>query len=313
MKLKGLAGVLVMAALVGCTLTRTELRPGAGGLMNGLSGGGEGGKLLVPRQCVLRMAIVARPSTEPTVADAIWRVADVQAVGDEARRCLEANGMRVGIVTGDLPPEVRAVFAAPPPNRIEPSTVVLPDGNGTLVDLAASRPELDLLLNRPGGVAGKRYKEANGYLRISASRQDDSGVALRIVPEVHHGPVRQGWGVAPGVGGALAPQQMVMHSGQQEESFRELAATLTVHAGQVAVIGALPEKRGSLGHFLYTAVEANSDREVHKLLFVWAARSEDAPSALAPPALLPADPPESGESSRRPASRAARPGANPPR
>ncbi len=108
---------------------------------------------------------------------------------------------------------------------------------------------------------------------------------------------------------------MIQHSGQQEENFRALAATLTVHAGQVVVVGAVPGKRGSLGHFLFTAVEPDSDREIQKFLFLWASRSEDAPTDMTPPALVPADPAELAEPARRASARAAKsatpPAANP--
>ena len=38
-------------------------------------------------------------------------MADEQAVGDEARRVLQANGLRVGIASGELPPQVQEVLS----------------------------------------------------------------------------------------------------------------------------------------------------------------------------------------------------------
>ena len=58
----------------------------------------------------------------------------------------------------------------------------------------------------------------------------------------------------------MNPMQFSLKDGQQEETFRELAAAFTLQPGQVAVIGHDPDRRGSLGAFLFTRPEPNSDR-----------------------------------------------------
>ena len=59
------AVVGVMMALVGCTLTQSELRKGAALLP---TMGTVAGQAIGPKQCVLRMAIVDRPVGD----DALW-------------------------------------------------------------------------------------------------------------------------------------------------------------------------------------------------------------------------------------------------
>ncbi len=295
----------VMMTLVGCTLTQSDVRNDD--LLPPLSRGlGRTGQVIVPKQVALKMMIAGRPVNESALGEAVWRVADSQAVDAQARRSLEANGLRVGVITGELPAEVRDVLEAPPPNRIDPAIVIIPDGESTLVDLGASRDVLNLLLSRDGSVAGKPYKTARGHVRVTAGREGETGVTLRIVPEMHHGPIRQSWGSVPG-GGTYAPQQLVPRTGQAEETFRELAAGLTLKPGQVAVVGAESDRPGSLGHFLFTAPEANSDRLIQKVLFIWAMRSEGGDTAsgteTVPVGLQPFDPeippsePESDEAS----------------
>lgn len=285
MKLKIGSAVLGVLTLVGCTLTKSELRQQQGGELVPTVGGA--GQLSLPKQCAIKLVILSRPPTDTTLNETLWRDADLQSVGDESRSNLEANGIRAGVVTGDLPSEVRAILEAPPPNQIDPMLLVRPDGEASDVDLAAATADLDLLLNRHGAVSGKRYKDAKGRIKLYARREGEEGVTLRIVPEVLHGPIRQGWGPAPG-GGAFAPQQLVMRNGQEEETLRDLAATVTLHAGQVLLLSAQPEMSSSLGNFLFTDHEPNSDRPLRKVLFIWATRSEDAPTR---PNLTPADPP----------------------
>jgi hypothetical protein len=287
-------------AWLGCTLTKSDLRQDADGLLPGLSPGG--GRLIAPKQCALKMVVVSRPLGDEALGEALWRVADSQIIGDEARRALEANGVRVGVVSGDLPPEVRAILDAPPPYQVSPAIVILPDNDSTQVDLSAASPELDLLMARNGGVTGKRYKDAHGYLRLSPWRQGEDGIAVKFTPELHHGPVRQGWGAAPG-SSAFTPQQLVVRSGQQEETFRDLSVTVTLRAGRVAVVSAMPGTKGTLGSFLFQATEPNSDRPVQKVLFVWASRSEDG-SLEEPltPSLEPIDPADLADAPVRRAS-----------
>lgn len=295
-----LAVLLALTTWAGCTLTKNDLRPRADGLLPTL---GEAGRLVMPKQCALKMAVLTRPVGDPAFDEALWSQVDAQSVGDETRRLMDINGLRAGLLTGELPAAVREILNAPPPRQVDPAVVILPDHDSTQVDLGAQLPELDLLLARPGGVAGKRYKDVKGFLRLAAWREGEEGVMLRITPELHHGPVRQGWGPAPG-GSAFAPQQIIMHNGQQEDTLRELAATLNVHAGQVAVISCAPgAKRTSLGGFLFTALEANSDRPVQKAVLIWASRSEDGTiDDPALPSLQPVDPPDLSEARPRRAS-----------
>jgi hypothetical protein len=294
----------MMATLAGCTLTQPAVRKD--GLPNVL---GSAGQLITPKRCVLTVAIAARPVDDAALRDALWSAADCQAISDDVRQALAHNGIQVGVVTGDLPGSVQAILDAPPPNKINPSILMLNDGEGCGVPTAGDLPELELMMSRHGKVVGKVYKDAKGQLRISASQAGESGVKVRIVPELHHGPVRQGWQAAPG-GGAFAPHSFVSTNGQEQESFRELAAELTLRPGQVAVMGTVPDRTGSLGAFLFTVPDGASDRLLQKVVFLWATRADGvsntaehgvgAPANLkeAEPPEMPARPSVSGDSSQ---------------
>ena len=58
-----------------------------------------------------------------------------------------------------------------------------------------------------------------------------------------------------------APQQFKINDGQQEETLGDLAATLSLEPGQVAVVGCRPEQERSLGAFLFTQSEATRTRD----------------------------------------------------
>lgn len=265
------AGVLtgLLVAVVGCSLTQSRIRKDE---VLPLIGGKE--RAIAPKRVALKMMIASRPLNDPALNESLWRVADVQVIQAEERQSWQSNGLRIGRVAGDLPPDVQAVLDAPPPHKVEPAIFAPPAGESTLVDLAPLTPKVDLLMNRDGKVAGKGYTEARGRLRVTPDYDGSNGITLRIVPELHHGPMKRGWSVAPGGAGSFEPQQFILRDGQQEDSLRELTVRLTLLPGQLAVASCVPNRTGSLGAFLFTEPEANSDRLLQKCLFIWANRAD---------------------------------------
>ncbi len=151
-----------------------------------------------------------------------------------------------------------------------------------------------MLLNRDGVAIGKDYQEASGFFRITASQDGPTGIALRVVPEIHHGPIVRRYDALP-TSGAVNPMQFGVKDGQLEDTFRELAAELTLQPGQIVVIGSDPERRGSLGALLFTHPESGSDRMMQNVLIIWASRTNNGlpGSQPKPPAnLQPVDPSE---------------------
>ena len=289
---KILALALAATAVAGCSLRHSD--PSHNGAVSAvLERIGGTGQVIEPKRCALKIVILPKPIRDWAVEGGIWSSADGQAVPPDVRRSLEANGLRIGVITGGLPVDVEAALNAPPPNRIDPAQFNLPEGENTLVSLTDSNPLAAVLMNKGGVVSGKDFKDASGWFRVNASYDGPTGVALRFVPEIHHGPVQRRFDALPNSVGVMNSMQFAVKDGQQEETVRDLAATLTLQPGQVAVIGCDPERRGSLGSFLFTHAEANSDRTIQKVLLVWASRSnsgEPGSQPKPPPNLVPIDP-----------------------
>ena len=140
--------------------------------------------------------------------------ANEQAIDADTRHALEANGLRVGVASGDLPPEVIALLEAPPPHKVDPKTVLLPDGDTLLIPLGSPVPRASLLLSRDGHAVGKEYQDAGGAFRVTANQEGRVGVSLRIVPEVHHGSYQRRVGSDP-AGGAFAPSNSCSRTGRR--------------------------------------------------------------------------------------------------
>jgi hypothetical protein len=255
--------------VVGCNPHKDQLRP------ENLFGriGRQNGQVIEPRKCMIQVAILNRPLRDPVINDSVWKIADEQAIPPEMRRSLEVNGLRIGQITGDLPPELEAVLEAPPPHKVEPASFLLDDGEQTLISISEPVDQATLLLNRQNHPYGKDFEAVSGFFRVNVSHSGTSGVLLRFTPEIHHGAVQRSYQPLPGAT-PYAPQQFKISDGQQEETLRDLAATLTLEHGQVAVLGCRPEQEGSLGHFLFTQSQAHGDQRRQKLILVWASRNQ---------------------------------------
>ncbi|HWE35213.1 MAG TPA: hypothetical protein VG406_01475 [Isosphaeraceae bacterium] len=279
---RGLALAMAgVAAVAGCH----------SGARRGDQDNGAGGRprLVLPKRCLLKVAIIPRRLGDRVINEVLWGAADEQAVAPEVRRALEANGLRVGVIPGALPTEVQELLRAGPPHKIDPAIYAQIDGDPALIPISPKVAVKNLLLVLDGRATGRDYRDATGLLRVAASRDGTAGVSLRIVPEIHHGEVRHRVS-ADLPTGPFEPLQLTQRPGQEEENFRDLAATLAVEPGQVAVVGSRPDRRGSLGDFLMTEAEPNSDRLLQKVLLIWATRAPDVSEGAAPETLQPIDP-----------------------
>jgi hypothetical protein len=231
---------------------------------------GQPAQVFAPKRTRFSVAILSRPAKDPAVESAPWSVADEMVVPAEARAALEANGLRVGLIRGSLPMEIAKLLEPEPPTK-KPEVVEVeqPDGQPYLLDLAAASESVTLLVSRDGRASGKDYKDAKGLIRVTASGDDGGSVRVKLVPEIRHGPVLNGYGAAPGTG-PFQPKEFVATRGQAEETFRDLAATVSLAPGQVLVIGGRGDSARGLGGFLFTRPEPNSDRVEQRLVLIWA-------------------------------------------
>jgi hypothetical protein len=261
--------VAALLAVLGCALEKNGNRPG--NVFNRV--GGHGGHIIEPKRCVLRVAILSRPFGDPAINEAVWRVADEQAISPRDRRAWEVNGLRVGRIIGEPPPELEAILReSAPQKKVNPTSFIVESGEQTLISISDPVEQASLLLNRDNRVYGKPYGAASGFFRVTAQHDGAQGVSLRLVPEIHHGPIVRTWQPLPNPT-PLVPQELRIHDGQREEILRDLPATLVLEPGQIAVIGCRPEHQRSLGSFLFAQDQAHSDQRHQKLILIWASRN----------------------------------------
>lgn len=274
----GLAGVW------GCNPLKEQIRP------DNLLGrvGRPQGELIEPRKVALRMAVISRTHRDPVVNEAIWRAADEQAISPEERRALQANGIRLGRIVGDLPREVEALFSAEPPDKLEPVTFLVPEGTQELLSLSEEVDQASMILNVDGRVTGKDYDRARGHYRVTPEHYGGNAVSLRLTPEIHHGRVQRSYEPLQQAT-PYAPQEFKIADAQRQESFRDLTARLIVEPGQAIAIGCIPDQERSLGAFLFMASADHVDQRAQRAVLIWADRNQLGVIEDRKPAASPAD------------------------
>jgi hypothetical protein len=255
--------------VVGCALDKDGVQPSKTyGRV-----GGHSGALLEPKRCLLKVAIISRPFGDPAINAAVWKAADEQIIPQKERRAWESNGLRVGRLTGELPLELEAVLNDKTAHlKVNPTNFIVVSGEPALIKISDAVEEASVLVNRDNVIYGRDRKDVSGYFRATAQHETANNISLRLVPEVHFGPIKRTFQAVQSAA-PIAPQEFQINDGQEEDTFRDLATSMTLEPGQVAVLGCRPEQKRGLGALFFTQAVANSDQRMEKLILIWAARN----------------------------------------
>lgn len=259
-----------IATVAGCNPWKDQIRPDN---LIGRIGSKPVGQIIEPKKCALRVVILDRPLRDPVLNEIVWRAVDEQSIAPEARSALQANGLRMGRITGNIPIELEEILDAPPPNKVEPVSFHLDDNEQTLISVCEPAEEISILLNRDNRVFGKDFSDAGGFFRVTPQHHSGAAVSLRFTPEIHYGPVQRSFQPIQQPTG-YAPQQFKITDGQREESLRDLSADIVLEPGQVAVLGCLPDRERSLGSFFFTLADSQADKRRQRVVLVWASRNQ---------------------------------------
>lgn len=151
----------------------------------------------------LEIAFVRYDAADAVLGTELWTFLDEQAFQPEVRRQLATNGLRCGVVTGDLPAHVGDRLTAAQLERSTESDAALQGGTrrtlrllpGKRADIvaAAAVPDLVLLEGTADGPRGHTFHDAGGFIVVRAWPAADGRVRIEAVPEVRHGPLRRSW------------------------------------------------------------------------------------------------------------------------
>ena len=212
---------------------------------------------------VLDVFLVSVKFDDPEANVVLWQELDEQHFPPEVRRELGQRGFRVGLTGGQVPVTLSRLLklkGKPAPgtgaNTACLDMIDTPSGvlrhhmtlrPGRRGEIHASRtyekvPVLES--DASGRLGGRDYPQAVGVLAVKAYPQSDGRVRLDVVPELQYGNVKQRW---------VGQQGMLrMEAGKARRPFDELAFSATLTPGHMLVIGSLPNRIGSLGHYFLT-------------------------------------------------------------
>jgi len=223
----------------------------------------------------LEVFFVRFPLGEAEPNGPLWAEVDEMHLPGEVRQRLARNGLRVGLVGGQVPAslvklmELKDKPAAQPrslENRVvdlehEPHVVRrhMELRPGVLADVVASdiQEELSVLLCGAAGVEGEIFNSAQAVFVIRAHPERDGRVRIRVVPEVQHGENKLRYVGTQGV--------LRIEPGRAKRAFDDLAVEGVLAPGHMLILSTLLDPPGSLGRRFFTQ---NVDGEVQQKLMV---------------------------------------------
>ena len=205
-----------------------------------------------PKTIPLELVFVRHEEHDPVLRDELWNLADEQVFDEPLRRRLQANGLRAGVVTAQLPPHLADRFLPPTvaPGDSLPAAVqdnpalvrhmlrLLP-GRSSDVMAAAGLEELVLLEHDGDSLRGKTYHDASTLFVLRAWPAADGRVRLNLSPTIKHGPVERSWVGEDGM--------FRLEAGQRRDAVAGLTFEATVPVGSMIIVGCVGEPASTAG------------------------------------------------------------------
>jgi hypothetical protein len=262
--LRAMIALWIAAALGGCSSWQ-QTAPKEQSLLKPISLADDGVQL--------EIVSIRFPFGDDDLNDSMWNDIDEQQLPLSVRQKLAEAGLRAGVIGGQMPAGLARMMSAAeqaPANAIaaaaslEQSPPVrrqqmqLHSGwHGEIIS-SSIYPQLPLLTREEGRLSGQTYSAAQGVLQAKAEALGDRRIRLSIVPELQYGQVRQQWSVEDG--------RLVGQQGKCKRVFDHLAFEASLGPGEMLVLTSLPQRSGTLGHYLFT--EPHDDQLQQKLLVV---------------------------------------------
>lgn len=223
---------------------------------------------------VLDLFFVRLPAADEQFANRLWNEVDEQKLPPAQRERLARYGFRAG-VCGAHPPADLERLINQEAATVQPAKNTISD---FAVDPVVRRRHLQLLSGRPaeviassmyeslplleaasnGAVSGQTFKQAQGVFSLRAVPESDGRVRLTLVPEVQHGEAKQQF--------MQRDTHLEIVSQKPRKTYESLTTELPLAPGEMLILGAWNERRGSVGHYFFT--EPTSSGLVHKVLVV---------------------------------------------
>jgi len=205
-----------------------------------------------PQTIPLELVFVRHEDHDPVLRDELWNLVDEQIYDESLRRRLHANGLRVGVVTAQLPPHLAERFLPAAADLGETLPAALPDnpalmrhtlrllpGRSSDVMSATGLAELVLLEQSDDSLRGTTYHDASALFSLRCWPAADGRVRLQLSPTIKHGPVERSWVGEEGM--------FRLEAGQRRDPLEGLEFEATIPVGSMIVVGCMGEPASTAG------------------------------------------------------------------
>lgn len=245
---------------------------------------------------VCEIAFVQWDTHESDTNQRFWQTIDEQFLPVEVRRRLSENGLRLGLISGQLPDQVRRKLgatvdpiAALTAETLAPGTEMLSrretkqcrDGITEIIEVLPHRPNTAVILfNEEGRVRAEQFHQPRGFFALTTFAEGDGRIRLELTPGIEHGDWRKRVTVMQG--GMRYDQR------RDQRLFDSLKATAQLAPDHILVVTSTPEAKG-LGATFFANRFVSGTEQLFLLIRLSRRQDDDlfAPSAKLAPIVTP--------------------------
>jgi hypothetical protein len=209
-----------------------------------------------PDSVTLEIFQVRIPADDTELADELWSAVDEQRLPLTVRRELIRNGFRAGVLGGAVPdvlaeqlnlqsemPAVetkRQITDKSASPQVVRRVLQLNHNDQATVQTSELRDQLNVFVNGDDGLQGQSFRQVQAAYTLRAEPATGQRVALRLTPELQHGELRNRY--AGGDQGIF-----LVTPSRQRQVYDRLQLSTELAAGELLVVGCLPDAPHSLG------------------------------------------------------------------
>ena len=209
-----------------------------------------------PESVTLEIFQVRIPDDDAELAERLWSAVDEQRLSLDVRRNLVRNGFRAGVLGGTVPDVLakqlnlqsempasetdRVITGKNASPRVVRRVLQLNRNDQRTVQASELRDHLHVLVNGDDGLQGQSFEQVQAVYTLRAEPATGQRAALRLTPELQHGELRNRYaGSDQGI--------FLVTPSRERQVYDQLTLSAELAAGELLVVGCLPDAPKSLG------------------------------------------------------------------
>ena len=211
-----------------------------------------------PDSVALEIFQVRYPASDRELDEQLWQAVDEQRLDVDVRHGLIRNGFRAGVLSGAVPdslarhlkldsqmPETQAsrlITGESADPTVTRRIVQLSHHDSATIRMTQEvRTKLSVLVSGSSGLRGRSFEQVRPVYSMRAKAVVGQRVELKLTPELQHGEILNRY--VPSDQGIL-----LMMPSRERELYDALELNVEMTAGEILIVGGLPDASGSLGH-----------------------------------------------------------------